>query len=464
MTISSLVTSEQLPANGVATQFSFPNKIFAATDLVVTLIDTLGNLYAFTNFANAATGLSYTVQNVDVDTGCLVVFSGPPTNGWTVDIRSATPDTQSTSIKNQGIFLPELHEEAFDRAVRQVQDLTRQAYTYGIHGPDLEKVPWTALPAAGIRAGQALLFDSNGLPTVGALPTTPLTQANIVTQMQNPFVGGASDIASITLTRNASYTGGTPGFVNSTMCLVDNVGANVAAYEWTLTAIMNNSATAGQNVAGYFQGNAQTNTTGPTWAAVCELIDNSGAASPATGRVTLELDNRAVGADASTNRVTLHLVASRPVGGGAAATIGAGILIDNNSDGANTSYQNGIILGNKNTTLCTFATGINMINGTYTSGAIWMPTGAAILFDTPGAQQLLYDSTGLQYKSGGNTASRINADGSVAYGGSLLPIKMVGTTSASATAGGTQAVPATVLGYKIEVISGVTVKVPYFSN
>lgn len=181
MTIASTVTSKQYTGNGSTSQFSFPNKIFSASDLIVTLIDLLGNTYLFiggpTTFANAATGLSYTVQNVDVDTGCLIVMSGAVTTGWTVDLRTQTPELQSTSIKNQGQFLPELHEEAFDRNTREIQDLLRLTYTYGIHGPDLEATPWPALPSAALRKGLALMFDAaTGLPTVGVPTTQTLTQ------------------------------------------------------------------------------------------------------------------------------------------------------------------------------------------------------------------------------------------------------------------------------------------------
>lgn len=186
MTIASLLTSIQATGNGVTTAFAFNNKVFAATDLVVTLIDTLGNQYPFTNFQNSATGLSYQVNNVDVDSGCQVVFSAPITNGWTVDMRTnvfadqSAPWPQSTSIKNQGSFFPELHEEAFDRAARIVQDLWRLTYTYGIHGPDIESAPWPALPIASLRKGLALMFDpSTGLPTVG-VPTTQTLTAGLI--------------------------------------------------------------------------------------------------------------------------------------------------------------------------------------------------------------------------------------------------------------------------------------------
>src|SRR5271154_1481311 len=127
MTISSTTTQTLTPCNGTTTNFAFANKIFSAADLFVTLIDIPGNLYAFiasgTNtFTNATTGLSYTVFNIDVDGGCFIVFSAAPTNLWQLDMRTAIAELQSTSIKNQGSFYPELHEEFFDRITREMQD------------------------------------------------------------------------------------------------------------------------------------------------------------------------------------------------------------------------------------------------------------------------------------------------------------------------------------------------------
>ena len=60
---------------------------------------------------------------------------------------------------------------------RNIADLYRLTYLYGIHGPDQENIPWTALPNAAGRANTGLVFDSNGLPSVGFIPTTIFTQA-----------------------------------------------------------------------------------------------------------------------------------------------------------------------------------------------------------------------------------------------------------------------------------------------
>lgn len=238
MTIAATITSEQFPCNGATSQFSFPNKVFAASDLTLTLIDTLGNLYTFVNFLNAATGLSYLVQNVDVDTGCLIVMSGAPADGWTLDVRSAIPETQSTSIKNQGAFLPELHEEAFDRLTRLLQDLLRLTYTFGIHGPDIESTPWPALPAPASRLGLVLMFDPvTGLPTLGQPTTTNVTAGSIATLLNAyttsavlpPLVRSAAEIAAGVTPVNYAYV---PG-------IVDRYGTNTTPGTTDMTAAIN---------------------------------------------------------------------------------------------------------------------------------------------------------------------------------------------------------------------------------
>lgn len=157
----------QIPGNGIAATFAFPFKIFAATDLVVGFI---------TSGVYALQLSGFTVQNIDIDGGGQVTFFSPPPTGTTVDIRSLTPETQSTEFANLGAFLPEAHTEAFDRATRIMQDQSRLTYTFGIHGPDHESVPWPALPLPAARAGLALMFDSvSGLPTVGVPITQTLT-------------------------------------------------------------------------------------------------------------------------------------------------------------------------------------------------------------------------------------------------------------------------------------------------
>lgn len=194
MTIAQTISQILYPCNGVTTAFPFNNKIFAASDLVVSLV---------TNATGASTPLTlnthYTVSNVDVDTGCTVTTLSAYASTFSIDIRSNTANTQSSSIKNQGDFYPELHEEAFDKLCREVQDLRRQTYTYGIHGPDTETLPWTALPSAVNRKGFSLMFDAtSGLPALGT-PTSQTLTAGLIGSLIYP-TSSAEIAAGITPT------------------------------------------------------------------------------------------------------------------------------------------------------------------------------------------------------------------------------------------------------------------------
>lgn len=190
MTIAAATPSFiQTPGNGTATIFAFPFKIFQATDLVVGFVVSGG-------YTIQASG--FTVQNVDVNGGGQVMFSTAPPSGTTVDIRSNTPQTQPTEFANLGAFFPETHTEAFDRVTRELQDLTRTAYTFGIHGPDQESTPWPPLPTIAVRKGQQLIFDpTTGLPTVG-VPSTQVITQGLLAPFLNLQITAAESAAGVT--------------------------------------------------------------------------------------------------------------------------------------------------------------------------------------------------------------------------------------------------------------------------
>jgi hypothetical protein len=171
MTVSAVgdfgITWVQTPGNGVATVYNFPFLIFAATDLEVGFI-TAGV------YAPIETG--FTVSGIGNVGGGQVTFAVAPALGTTVDIRSLIPETQPTNFSNLGAYYPDSTTQAMDRTVRLITDLARLSYQFGIHGPDTENTTWPALPNAAARAGTGLVFDANGLPSVGAIPTTVFTQ------------------------------------------------------------------------------------------------------------------------------------------------------------------------------------------------------------------------------------------------------------------------------------------------
>jgi hypothetical protein len=103
--------------------FSF--RIFNEADLTVVVLSSASPpavvpLTRFTHYtvtgANVAAGGSITLT-----AGAAALYAG-----YTLDIRSNTPENQPTSIRNQARFLPEIHEDAYDCLSRQIQDLSRR--------------------------------------------------------------------------------------------------------------------------------------------------------------------------------------------------------------------------------------------------------------------------------------------------------------------------------------------------
>lgn len=422
--------------NGATTAFGLNAKIFAATDLLIALIDTNGNVYSFTfqsgsTFNNVTLGLTATVSDIDVDSGCTVTFSGPPTTGWTVDIRTVTPDTQLTSIKNQGAFLPELHEEAFDNLTRQVQDLRRQAYTFGIHGPDIEGTVWPALPNAVARANTQLVFDSNGLPTVGVPVTGVITQALIAALLSgSTFIGSVNAAAPILLRQSYNYSGGTAGFVVPVLNVradVTNCGLN---YPWAGLFNMHNTSTGtAQAVALYAQASKDVFNASPTWAAVFDLRETVPINGPGTGSVTVEIDHSANGTDtANGNRVGVDLVIRKfdtlnPIGNSCTwgYRVGAGV-----SDGGQSTVGYGYAF-----TPGSFATvGFSTAHATIATASFMCAQGQGIIWDGPTSNTIAtaYDGIGIFFRTSGTKQARIKAsDGSywIQSGGNLVQVLSV---------------------------------------
>ena len=86
-------------------------------------------------------------------------------------------------------------------------------------------------------------------------------------------VGTAQDVANVSITRNAFYTGAgnnNPGFVNGVTRHTINVGAGVTDNEWVNTTITNNASPSAPVVGTYNQANI-TVTGGRSWGSIDEV-------------------------------------------------------------------------------------------------------------------------------------------------------------------------------------------------
>lgn len=187
--------------------------------------------------------------------------------------------------------------------------------------------------------GKHIFWDCEGATINGNAPSLVLRGSVAFTlgsgrRIEQRSGATGADVATVFNYRNADYTGGTPGVVNAGFLQTVDVAANVTAFEWAITSIINNYATGGENVAIYGQANKQTGA-GPTFGMVAEARDKSNSADPASGLVGLEVDVFANGTDASGNRVGIDLVVGKGVPAGTAchATYGARLLPQNNDAG-----------------------------------------------------------------------------------------------------------------------------------
>ena len=133
MTVSTQVSRNEYTGNGATTQYDFTFRIFDKSHLLVQTLDTSESIVTLT------LGTDYTVTGVNRYNGGKVVLTSALPAGYKISIERSTPVTQEASIRNQGGFFPEIHEDAFDKLTMLVQ----QAYGWW-SGLSLRKPSWLA--------------------------------------------------------------------------------------------------------------------------------------------------------------------------------------------------------------------------------------------------------------------------------------------------------------------------------
>lgn len=171
MTISTTANLVTYEGNGATTTFDFNFLIPTADDVIVTVTDSDGN----STDLNPA---QYSITGLDDDNGGTVTYplSGSPLASLSfIAIRRELPLTQETDLVNQDGFHPQVVEDALDMLCMQIQQIST-LNSQAIRVPANEDPP-DELPAAALRANQALVFDSDGQPTVGSPSNSTVSAA-----------------------------------------------------------------------------------------------------------------------------------------------------------------------------------------------------------------------------------------------------------------------------------------------
>ena len=126
MTIQNTTIRKAGPSqgNGVTTVFPFTFKVFTATDILVTYLNTSGVESVLVLSTN------YTVSlNADQNTspgGSVTLLVAPATATY-ITLTSQVTNTQTLALTNSGGFYPESINNALDRTVIEIQQLAEQA-------------------------------------------------------------------------------------------------------------------------------------------------------------------------------------------------------------------------------------------------------------------------------------------------------------------------------------------------
>jgi len=121
MTISTTINRNDYVGNGATDTYSYNYKILEDSDLLVTTRDTDDTETTLTLTTD------YTVTGAGDSTGgTIVLVAGNLTTDYVLTISRVRPVTQTTDIRNQGVFYPETHEDAFDHGIMIDQRQTDQ--------------------------------------------------------------------------------------------------------------------------------------------------------------------------------------------------------------------------------------------------------------------------------------------------------------------------------------------------
>lgn len=183
MTIASETRKISYNGNGVTTVFAYPFRITNQAHLSVTKADAAGDE------TELVLTTDYTVSGVNSYSGGNVTLTTALPSGFVLAIESAVPYTQTTDIRNQGAFYPQIHEDAFDRITRLTQQNRDKADA-----------------ALGPPATNDTIFDGRGMRITDIDTAEEAGDAVPLAQVE-ALLSGALGVSSATAPKVWTFTG-----------------------------------------------------------------------------------------------------------------------------------------------------------------------------------------------------------------------------------------------------------------
>lgn len=159
MTVSTEVDHNEYTSNGVTTSFPYTFRVFDKSDLVVQIVDLEENITVL------VLDTDYSVTGVGGYNGGNVMLRTALTSGYRISVSRELPVTQETDLRNQGKFLAEVHEDAFDKLTMLIQQVF-----YNLS--KVIKVPESGnwlVPTIRLRKNKIFAWDEEGNP-IAVLP------------------------------------------------------------------------------------------------------------------------------------------------------------------------------------------------------------------------------------------------------------------------------------------------------
>lgn len=186
-TVTTAANQTTIACNSVATTFTFTFPAVNSGDIAVVVTDSSGT-------ETTLTTSQYTLALNSVPTGQIwglggtvtYPLSGPtcPT-GSLVTITRTVPLIQIIALSNQGTLVPRSVEQGLDLLTMQMQQVSTQIGKQ-ITVAASDSAP-AALPPAAQRANTALVFDANGDPIAGSIPSS-----GVISSIMQPVVSASS--------------------------------------------------------------------------------------------------------------------------------------------------------------------------------------------------------------------------------------------------------------------------------
>lgn len=247
MTVSTTTNKIIIAGDGANKTFSFPFAMPATGQgaaIQVYFTDASGNISLisstlYTLVVNAAVSPNPTPVGGTVTyplSGSAIAL------GTTLTILRTLPETQTTSLANQGALYSPVLETMDDQQtmqIQQLQELLNRQITVAVSDP----TP-TALPAAAARANLGMGFDSSGNPIA-----ISLAPAGTISAAMAPFVASATLAAAKALLGYGTMANENVGAAGSG---IFDDGAGNARVNWVPSAVTTNQAVAKANHRTYY--------------------------------------------------------------------------------------------------------------------------------------------------------------------------------------------------------------------